>query len=331
MEEKKEYKDIYARILNKSSDTKKFDQILVMKGFEGFCDRLQVLSDCIEYCHKNNCHLCVDWRDSLWGQEKKDFSDYFHLNNIYSATIDDAVTLIENGGSIFPQWTVEELKEPLKDIVHYSKKPDLIFNGNYAKLPYDVLVHNCNGNRTYHAKNIISFISLNYDIASIIKHRIRNLTFPYCAVHLRTTDRIMVDRNCPDKIINIVKFTVKKFMRMPEEKRRVVVVLSDSAQAKQDFIRLASLASPKAYITSIKNNIDTLPENNAGTHQLGPDYLKENNVTKHEMNIDTLTDFMILCLADCSVFNNIKSLFSSMPNFIKDNSEKYAMKKWLHY
>jgi hypothetical protein len=329
METKEEYKDIYSKILSKDVNIKPINQIVVMKGFEGFCDRLQVLSDCIEYCHKNNCHLCVDWRDSLWGQEHKDFSDYFRIDTVYQASIDDAIQLIKNGGSVFPPWTIEELKEPLKDATHYAKK-DISFNGNYTKLPYSVIVHNCTGNRTYHAKNIISGMSLLPSIASIIKARIANIKNPYTTVHLRTTDRIIVGRDAPDRIINIVKFALKKFARIPDANKMNVVVLSDSANAKQEFIRLASLAYPKSYITSVKHNIDLLPEHTAGTHQLSPSYLSEKNITKHNLNIDTLTDFIILCLSDCSVFNNIKSLFSSMPNFIKDNSEKYAIRRWLN-
>ena len=57
-------------------------QILLLKGWEGFADRLQVLSHCINYCKVNQAAICVDWRDNMWGQETFDFHDYFEIIGI---------------------------------------------------------------------------------------------------------------------------------------------------------------------------------------------------------------------------------------------------------
>ena len=57
-------------------------QILVVKGWEGFADRLQALSHCMNYCIKYNAAICIDWRDYMWGQDNEDFSDYFEIVGI---------------------------------------------------------------------------------------------------------------------------------------------------------------------------------------------------------------------------------------------------------
>jgi hypothetical protein len=90
---------------------KKSKQIVVLKGAAGFCDRLQVLSYCVQYCLKNDAILCVDWRDNFWGQGKLDFSDYFDLIDIETISLNDVLNKINNETKIYPAaWNYDEIK-----------------------------------------------------------------------------------------------------------------------------------------------------------------------------------------------------------------------------
>ena len=62
-------------------------QILLVKGWEGFGDRLQVVTGCIKYCLHHNASICVDWRDYMWGQDKTDFTDYFEIMGVQSVPL----------------------------------------------------------------------------------------------------------------------------------------------------------------------------------------------------------------------------------------------------
>ena len=75
-------------------------QVVVVKGCEGFADRLQSLSHCLQYCLQNNAAICVDWRDDLWGQQTRDFADYFEVVDVSYLTLDDVAQLqfsLKNG------------------------------------------------------------------------------------------------------------------------------------------------------------------------------------------------------------------------------------------
>ena len=76
--------DFVKRLGIKNSLVGKGMPVVVFKGIEGWCDRLQVLAHCFAYCRKFNTALCVDWDDAIWcgmrefetqvlaGWEKKD-------------------------------------------------------------------------------------------------------------------------------------------------------------------------------------------------------------------------------------------------------------------
>ena len=93
-------------------------QIVVMKGWQGFADRLQLLSHLLAYCKKNNATICVDWRDKIWGQEKEDLADYFDIMDIPTISIQEVVEKAKAGASVFPStWTIEMLEKPFMKLV----------------------------------------------------------------------------------------------------------------------------------------------------------------------------------------------------------------------
>jgi len=71
-------------------------KLIVSKGWEGFADRLQCLSYCIDMAVKYNRGLCVDWSDTLWTEG---FYRYFSI-----AGLEESKPNITH--SIYPEfWT----------------------------------------------------------------------------------------------------------------------------------------------------------------------------------------------------------------------------------
>ena len=92
-------------------------QILVLKGWEGLADRLQSLSHCMNYCIKYNAAICVDWRDYMWGQGTRDFSDYFKIVGIPVVSLETVLKRMEEGAIVNPPaYTLSNIREPPAEI-----------------------------------------------------------------------------------------------------------------------------------------------------------------------------------------------------------------------
>ena len=58
-------------------------KFVVLKGIEGFGDRLQCMLEAITYAKTTKRILVLDWRDSSWSHEARTNSDfYFKINNV---------------------------------------------------------------------------------------------------------------------------------------------------------------------------------------------------------------------------------------------------------
>ena len=61
----------------------KSEKYTLLKGCEGFGDRLQCLLQAIEYCKKTGRTLIVDWEDEHWCHEEgKGFDYYFSISGL---------------------------------------------------------------------------------------------------------------------------------------------------------------------------------------------------------------------------------------------------------
>ena len=72
--------------MNRTDGKEKFT---LLKGCEGFGDRLQCLLQAIEYSEKTGRTLVVDWEDDDWCHEEgKGFDHYFSIDGIKSISLD---------------------------------------------------------------------------------------------------------------------------------------------------------------------------------------------------------------------------------------------------
>jgi hypothetical protein len=150
----------------------------------------------------------------------------------------------------------------------------------------------------------VSNLRLKRDIADIIIGRLQNLQLPFTAVHLRGTDRL--------KESEFIASAIQKYNELPEYAKLRTYVFSDMAEMiqawKEEYQSTKVLFVTRFQFAFILNYY---------------------NVEKHSINIDTLTDFIVLCFAKWTVGNNDSSVFTKMGKFIS-KAGPHGISKWLH-
>ena len=289
------------------------NQILVVKGWEGFADRLQVLSDSIHYCIVNNASICVDWRDYMWGQGEKDFSDYFEIVGIPTVSIGDVVDRLKNGSSVMPPvWTPELLASPPLESIHYDNFK-MNFHG-YKKLDSDIVVVNGKGLRTWHVDNLINNIKLKENIIPPIVEKLSSLNLPYTVIHLRGTDRLNEDS---------LNRMYSDYESQPPHLRARAYVISDMKK----LINIWISRYPDSLVIERDPVVLKLPSTKQGTHMYEAEALEFYGITKHELNMNTILDFLVISFANAT-YGNSDSVFTSMGKIMRQAGVD-GVAKWL--
>jgi hypothetical protein len=325
-------------------------QIMIVKGWEGFADRLQVLSHCMEYCKKTGATLCVDWRDYMWSHDPKyDFNYYFEIVGIQTITIEEAIDHIHSLGpsvpgpsgtpsdppsettsssdpkkeaKIFPPvWTPATLAQEPCELFHFPEYENTV-EIRVAQLysQYDVIVHNGKGNRTYHSSNLLTNLRFKIDVCDHIKPRLSSLfQTPYSAIHLRGTDRLS-----GKTLEQHIEYVTEQYESLdPHEKQRVLIV-TDMDELRNLAIRQIPTAE---YLPNPK--VALLPKGSKrGRHMLRKEALEFYGLEKRDLVLDALADFIVLCLSDRIISNQPESLFSKMAELLRSNGGKMGIKKW---
>lgn len=295
-------------------------QIVVMKGWEGFADRLQILSHCLHYCLLNKAAICIDWRDYMWGQETLDFSDYFEIVDIPVIPLSDVLERIKNGATISPPaWNLETMASVPNESIHFDQYKSTI-NNSYTRINSEIVVNNGKGLRMWHIDNLISNIRLKKPMAELISGRLVNLESPFTAIHLRGTDRLS---NLT--VEAAIKSAVDSLNLQPPHIIARMYVLSDM----NSMINLWTSKFPQTRKLYKDYEIYKLPNGTQGTHQLPKEALEFYGVKKHTMNIDTITDFLIICFANWSFGNSKESTYTNLAAFMRQGG-KIGISKWLH-
>lgn len=295
-------------------------QIVVMKGWEGFADRLQILSHCLHYCLVHKAAICIDWRDYMWGQETLDFSTYFEIVGIPVVSLSTVLDRMKNGATVSPPaWNLENMATIPNESVHFAQFQSTITN-SYGRINAEIIVNNGKGLRMWHIDNLISNIRLKKPIAELISGRLQNLESPFTAIHLRGTDRLS---NL--SVENAIKPAIDAINLQPPHVISRMYVLSDMNSMINAWI--AKFPQSKQLYSDYE--IYKLPSGTQGTHQLPKEALEFYKVKKHTMNIDTITDFLIICFSNWSFGNSKESTFTSLAAFMRQGG-KIGISKWLH-
>jgi hypothetical protein len=299
-----------------------YPHIILIKGNEGFADRLQVVSHCIQYCLKHDAYLCIDWRDNMWGQNKYDFFDFFDILGVKIMNLDDVVKYANKGASIIPNNVSINLIEaiPTKIIGFEYSLPNEILNNGFKRIDSDIIVFNTSKHRNYYRNNLLKNLILKPHISQIIKDKLKDIQFPYNMVHLRGTDRM--ESNTHDILINTLynKFINNKNININDN----VYIISDS----KILIQLWMKKHPQSKVFNPFNTLLRINNiTNKATHKFTEIELRKHYIDKFNLNIDTLTDFIGLCFAK-HIIGNEKSLFYSMSRHLHTNENEHWLGKW---
>lgn len=292
-------------------------QIVVMKGFEGFADRLQVLSHCIHYCKLHGAVLCVDWRDEMWGQGTFDFWDYFEIIGIPTISIEALALEIEGGASIEPaSWTRELLLSPPTRNTLSENYSGPLNKITYEEVSGDIVVVSVGLHRMYHSNNLVENIRLKADVAAKIQARLSDFYLPCTVIHLRGTDRF--DPTLIDQCL-------LKFNDLPLHCKARTYVISDMP----DLIESWREKVPDSEILNKESSILSLPNAvKKGSHQYAEEILEFYGVSKFDLNLDTLIEFLGLCFASDAIGME-KSTYYSVARFISNEGVE-AISAWMH-
>lgn len=140
-------------------------RFVVLKGVEGFGDRLQCLLQAIEYADATSRYLVVDWRDDDWSHQDLAFDHYFSLKHVRNFRFDEFAALYEfskQEADIAPRsWRHKVLEKRFRDYIY---QPIFGFGDNaiineiseyrHEDFDEDVVVYSGVGSRTYHYKHL---------------------------------------------------------------------------------------------------------------------------------------------------------------------------------
>jgi len=272
----------------------------MFKCREGFADRLQMLSYCIEYCNQNNASLCVDWDDDTFGCG---FNDIFEIVDLPMVSKGEVLRRSRQKGiTIFPAyWNWDRLRtqsswtspengvESGKDWVKY------IFEGNVNgenkyKLPKyeaDILVTNGRCMRVLFPRALFKHFRLRPRVCKEVTAKLEEIPYGSAIVHLRGTDRFKKEF-LPEMI---------KHSKKARNDVGNLIVISDTKELANAWIAEV----PTSKLRDENAGVFRLPPYPIGTHHYPASELKKYGLTKYEMLIDLLTDFFALCLAPAAL------------------------------
>jgi hypothetical protein len=291
-------------------------QILLVKGWEGFGDRLQVVTGCINYCLHHNASICVDWRDYMWGQDKTDFTDYFEIMGVQSVPLSTVIEKVKKGGVINPPaYTLEHIINPPSPLIHF---PD--FSSGICKSSLrqegDIIVHNSKGDRVWHLNNLILNLRVSEKIAPIIIKNLSGLQMPYTAVHLRGSDR--------SKEVTLQTF-MEEYEALPPHDKVRSYVISDT----NSYINEWTQKYPNAIVLNRNAPVLKILSGLKGTHMMSTEILEFYGVSKHDLNINAITDFLVIAFSSNNIGNK-ESFFTKFAVFMRKASA-VGVHLWLNW
>ena len=218
---------------------------LISKGWEGFGDRIQCLSNCIVMSQRYNRTLYVDWTDNIWSEG---FYNYFHFDNIeYVSLLQDVPKQL----SVYPHFWQHKLMLPANSWM-YDMKDQLVFEPSKTYNFEDVWVHSGIGYREFNMIQLAKHMRINSDIVPLVyTEPITELP----VVHLRGTDR---------------NFTDDDWKRL-RDVAPIAVVLSDDTTLIDRWMNDSPdsilISNPKPNVTHFSVDVDK--------HQMNISLLKE--------------------------------------------------------
>lgn len=264
------------------------EKYVIVKGWEGFCDRLQMLSYGINIALRFNRTLYVDWRDRIWTHDDSDFYRYFKLVGIPHLTSTD---IIPKDASVYPVFWKRGFDMPADEWM-YEVRSWVEFDPLEASRTLgthfeDVWVVPGLGSRSYDFTELAKHLRLTEETVQQVAPFLPETPTTLPVVHLRGTDRA-VPEGAWDRL---------------RQAAPVALVLSDDKALADRWMA----ESPESLLSSGSRVAGSV----AG-HKLSAAELQKHGLTKHEMNIQLIADFLLLASAAEAYALNEESLFFKM-------------------
>jgi hypothetical protein len=273
---------------------------LIHKGYQGWGDRLQSLSYCLDYAKKTGRYLYIDWMDPLWGQgdPSKNFYQYFGLQGINQI---ESIDEIPADVTVYPSYWNKKLNEKSGIWIH-SKKTILEVKLDLDR-PEDVVVVTAIGYRQWSAETITAHLTFQPPLITEVKRKLALIpNKDFYGVHLRGTDRTTSIQTC----INIGQqlFELSKLTSFP------IVLISDDSHLVSEWLKIMP---DTILLTETTHKLNGL---GLGTHMIPPEKLEKYGITKEGLILELLSDFFVYSLAKFHFTNNAASTFSQMAKLL---------------
>ena len=274
--------------------------VVVFRGIEGWCDRLQVLAHCIQYCLRFNAVLCVDWHDMVWGGGEFDFNSCFTLEGVKTMNRLQMLKLVATGRmDVRPScWDLGKMMRHLDAETWKDEYIGEFMKFELVKCPGDILVTNGRGERQWDCRLLCKHLRFQPAVVEGIKERLKDYDPNSLVVHLRGTDRPDAEGNYTEKAIE----AAKKTGIHPNQ----VFVVTDQKELWERF----RAGFPGARLVNPASNILRLPTSKNGTHQFHILELKKLGVKKWDMMLDLLADWVALVSASTAMGRSESTYFS---------------------
>lgn len=277
--------------------------IILFKGWEGWCDRLQVLTHLINYCIKFDARLCVDWEDMVWGGSEFGFNEAFELIGVKTASKNEVLrAMIQQGAKIEPPaWTWEDA---------YYKSPGIggkflstdrhlyipsIMCDDPQRVDADVILTQGEGTRVYDTNVFLKHVRLRPWLIEGIKSILSDFDPNSIVIHLRGTDR-------PED-----KYAKSAINALKDQHSLPIYAITDDQELWEEFkagVPQARLLNPNSTALRIKLAKQT------GLHFAKPSELKAQGITKKQLLIELLADWFALCFAQSGFGREVSTYFS---------------------
>ena len=297
------------------------EKFCLVKGKEGWGDRLQCLLEAMIYADKTNRHLVLDWRDDDWCHDKtEDVSKYFTIVGNSEYTRDEFFAYYEQHKhemTVAPRDWVDKITDG--DYQKYINRKNLQFGrGNQilykiatkgvSDFPHDIVVYPFSGNRSWTWDYITKIRLSNMVETEIICTYLKLGMIPreYNVIHLRGGSkswngghvgqkrlREKINSTFPTKD-SYFDFLFEKYQKLNTS--LPLLLLTDYKPMADEWV--------DRYGCGIMLN-DTSNSffKKCGTHKIKPDEMQ--GLSKQTLNIETLRDFSLMINANGLVHDNI--------------------------
>lgn len=267
---------------------------LIVKGWCGFADRMQCLSQAIKYAQDHSRVLCIDWTDGTWGLG---FDRYFAITGTpcvssMTAFYDEARRMDQL--DIHPSgWQHQIDRRP--GAYMYGEDYVLDITKDY---PHTVLVYPSVGHRTYYNEHVGKHLRVRSPYReAIIKAVLDSARFDV-VVHIRGTDR--VHSGGEEAHLQMLYDRVDK---ISSDK---ILIVGDTASMVEAFRSRHPSAELRTPVSLLSRGV----AGGSGLHVM----LCDSDEDKDELNVATLIDFFVIAYAK-EVVADDQSLFPKMSRF----------------